>query len=337
LLWLAITASAQTPPVRIMPLGDSITNGVLWGTRGAGGYRGPLYTLLTNAGYNVDYVGTLKDNPFSPDPDHEGRSGWHIGRIDSKIADWLANLASPDVVLLHIGTNDFGLSIDTATAINRLDALILKIATLRPYTHIIVTNLLVRAEPLNTQIQNQFNPFVQALVTAHAAVGRRVTFLDMRSVVPLSDLPDGLHPNQTGYDKMANAWLPAIQAVISPLGDSLPPGIARVFSPDPTHVVVTFSKPVEDAAVALANYSVGGLTISSGTLDAVTKREVTLTTCAMMPEAGGLWGTHQFGVDQNNNLYTAEVWGGRPQKFVPRPGADSSVLVGQPVRGVWSN
>jgi len=57
----------------------------------------------------------------------------------------------------------------------------------------------------------------------------------------------------------------------------------------------------------------------------------------MMPEAGGLWGTHQFGVDQNNNLYTAEVWGGRPQKFVPRPGADASVLVGQPVRGVWSN
>jgi DNA-binding beta-propeller fold protein YncE len=57
----------------------------------------------------------------------------------------------------------------------------------------------------------------------------------------------------------------------------------------------------------------------------------------MMPEAGGLWGTHQFGVDQNGNLYTAEVWGGRPQKFVPRAGADPALLVGQPVRGAWSN
>jgi len=56
----------------------------------------------------------------------------------------------------------------------------------------------------------------------------------------------------------------------------------------------------------------------------------------MTPEPGGLWGTHQFGVDQQNNLYTAEVWGGRPQKFVPRPGADSSVLMGQPVRGAWT-
>jgi len=56
----------------------------------------------------------------------------------------------------------------------------------------------------------------------------------------------------------------------------------------------------------------------------------------MTPEAGGLWGTHQFSVDQDYNLYTAEVWGGRPQKFVPRPGADPSVLVGQPVRAAWT-
>jgi hypothetical protein len=56
----------------------------------------------------------------------------------------------------------------------------------------------------------------------------------------------------------------------------------------------------------------------------------------MTPAPGGLWGTHQFSVDQENNLYTAEVWGGRPQKFMPRPGADPSVLIGQPVRAAWT-
>jgi len=35
----------------------------------------------------------------------------------------------------------------------------------------------------------------------------------------------------------------------------------------------------------------------------------------MMPEAGGRWGQHQFGVDQNGNLLHAEL-GGRPPKFV---------------------
>jgi len=56
----------------------------------------------------------------------------------------------------------------------------------------------------------------------------------------------------------------------------------------------------------------------------------------MTPEPGGLWGTHQFSVDQDGNLYTAEVWGGRPQKFVPRKGADPSLLIGQPIRAAWT-
>ncbi len=50
---------------------------------------------------------------------------------------------------------------------------------------------------------------------------------------------------------------------------------------------------------------------------------------------GELWGVHQFSVDSDGNLYTAEVWGGRPQKFRPRPGVDRRMLVGQPVRVAW--
>ena len=43
---------------------------------------------------------------------------------------------------------------------------------------------------------------------------------------------------------------------------------------------------------------------------------------------GQLWGTHRFSVDSAGNLYTAEVWGGRAQRFRPRPGADPEHLVG---------
>lgn len=278
---LASLASAQTPPIRIMPLGDSITNGSSFDSPdGSGGYRGPLYTSLTNAGYNVDYIGTLTVNSsLIPDQDHEGHGGWRIDQLDTPMAGWLSTMADPDVVLMHIGTNDFGQNFSTSTAIDRLDALILKIATLRPYCHIIVTNLMERGETANTNIQTLFNPFVQALVNAHAAAGRRVTFLDMRAAVPLSDMPDSLHPDQNGYDKMAAAWLPAIQAVISPLGDAQPPGIYRaVGNADLTEVTITFSKPVADTAAALGNFSIsGGLTVSAASLDA-TKRIVTLTT-----------------------------------------------------------
>jgi DNA-binding beta-propeller fold protein YncE len=42
---------------------------------------------------------------------------------------------------------------------------------------------------------------------------------------------------------------------------------------------------------------------------------------------GGLWGAHSMSVDQENNLYVAEVFNGRAQKFRPKKGADPTKLV----------
>jgi hypothetical protein len=47
---------------------------------------------------------------------------------------------------------------------------------------------------------------------------------------------------------------------------------------------------------------------------------------------GDFRGPHQVTVDQEGNLYTAEVFNGRVQKFVPLPGADPNKLAGQEVR-----
>lgn len=52
---------------------------------------------------------------------------------------------------------------------------------------------------------------------------------------------------------------------------------------------------------------------------------------------GGFWGVHQFHVDSENNLYTADVHVGRPQKFRPKPNlsaAERVRLIGQPTRNV---
>jgi peptidylamidoglycolate lyase len=48
---------------------------------------------------------------------------------------------------------------------------------------------------------------------------------------------------------------------------------------------------------------------------------------------GAFWGVHQFDVDSEGNLYTADVHVGRPQKFRPRPGVDRALLVGRATRG----
>jgi hypothetical protein len=73
-----------------------------------------------------------------------------------------------------------------------------------------------------------------------------------------------------------------------------------------------------------------------GRLHRVVKYDLTGKMLFSWGTGGGLPGqfngAHQLTVDQEGNLYIAEVFGGRVQKFSPVPGADRAQLVGQEVR-----
>lgn len=49
-------------------------------------------------------------------------------------------------------------------------------------------------------------------------------------------------------------------------------------------------------------------------------------------QPGQFNGPHSLTVDQEGNLYTAEVFGGRVQKFRPKQGADPAKVMGQELR-----
>lgn len=224
------TATQQPHRLEIMPLGDSITEGA--GV--AGGYRTELQQRLTAAGVNFEFVGSQVSNPSTAlgatgRVTHEGHSGYRIDQVSAGLDSsgtggsdnygfWFNPSVQPDVILLHIGTNDFGQNYNTSTAINRLDALITKITSERPNADLIVTNLLMRTDNATAEqgIETQFNPFVPGIVQQHQANGEKVFFLDMNSQLTASDLADGLHPNQGGYNKMGDAFFTAIQAVPEP-------------------------------------------------------------------------------------------------------------------------
>lgn len=150
-------AQAQSPlPVRIMPLGDSITEGCC-SDQLAGSYRQRLYTLLTGAGYNVDYVGTLSDSISSglPDTDHQAFDGYRIEHLEASVGIWLKKTNDPDVILIHAGTNDFWVGATLETAEARLDKLLDKICGMRPHAKIIVASLILRNDPYEV-IQSEF-------------------------------------------------------------------------------------------------------------------------------------------------------------------------------------
>jgi lysophospholipase L1-like esterase len=203
-------------PVRVMPLGDSITQG-----GSIGGYRLDLGTKLRNAGRTVDLVGSLTDGPGSmPDRNHEGHPGWTIAQIDANVVNWLRTY-TPRTILLHIGTNDMYGS-DPAGAPRRLSALVDKITSQAPAADVFVSTI-IPIRFADATVRN-YNSAIVPLLRAKAAAGKRVHVVDMYPAVPISDLPDGIHPNAAGYSKMATVWFNALSSVPGSIGDPQQPG-----------------------------------------------------------------------------------------------------------------
>ncbi|MFD6563708.1 cellulose binding domain-containing protein [Micromonospora profundi] len=221
--------------VRVMPLGDSITDGF----NVPGGYRIELWQRFTSGGYRVDFVGSQFNGPASlGDHDHEGHSGWTIAQIDANVVNWL-RATTPRTVLLHIGTNDmYG---DTSGAPSRLAALVDKITNNAPNADVFVATIVPKSGADN-QVRG-YNAAIPGIVQTRAAAGKRVHLVDMYRALTLSDLADGVHPNATGYRKMADAWYTALRAVPGSIGGDTPPTTPPPTTAPPTTPPPTTAPP----------------------------------------------------------------------------------------------
>ncbi len=208
---LALTAvSAHSQNLRIMPMGDSITEGI--GVPNGNSYRAPLYDQLINEVSQLDYVGNSRDGNFS-DLENEGHSGWRIDQIAS-IATGVVVQYRPNLVLLHIGTNDINGNFQVDTAPARLAALIDQIFAAAPNSTILVAAIIRAGSDSTTARMATFNNQTRFTVESRANQGKHIALVDMGSVT-VADLADGLHPNENGYRKMADAWHGAIKQVIA--------------------------------------------------------------------------------------------------------------------------
>ncbi len=200
--------------VRVMALGDSITDGL----QVPGGYRIGLWQRFLSDGYRVDFVGSMFNGPASlGDHDHEGHSGWRIDQIDARIVGWLTTYR-PQTVLLHIGTNDVLQNYNVAGAPNRLSALIDRITTTLPSTEVFVAQIIPLSNPGQEAAVRTFNAAIPGIVQSKANAGKHVHLVDQHSALTTADLIDGIHPTATGHDKMAATWYRALLSVPGSIG-----------------------------------------------------------------------------------------------------------------------
>jgi len=216
--------------VKVMPLGDSITDGLVV----PGGYRIGLWQRFVANGQKVDFVGSLSNGPASlGDHDHEGHSGWRIDQIDANIVGWL-NAQQPHTVLLHIGTNDISQNDDLPGAPNRLSALIDHITATVPSAEVFVAEIIPLGNAsLDAEVRT-FNAAIPGIVASKVAAGKHVHLVDMHSALTAADLQDGVHPNAGGYDKMAAVWYSALLSVPGSIGNSNQPSSSPSASRSPS-------------------------------------------------------------------------------------------------------
>jgi len=232
-----IIASPGNADIKIMPLGDSITRGIDSGVPGEDedyqiSYRKALWDLLDADGYDVDFVGSLNHGSavLGVDlADHEGHGGWSDDEIvdgrpaeplAGKLSDWLA-AEHPNIVLLHIGTNDLNSSPDDVEDI--LDVIDNYENAFSQDVWVILARIINRISYSATT--TQFN--INVANMASSRINDKIKIVDMENGAgiiyqahPNGNMWDNLHPYATGYEKMADVWYyDGLQAIL-PVADA---------------------------------------------------------------------------------------------------------------------
>lgn len=247
-LLFGFEAQSQSQPIRIMSLGNSITQG----NKELQSYRYPLWKKLIDEGINFEFVGSQTENytgnpPFqeyngqSFSNRNEGHWGWRAdeilnGRDGNNIAKW-AEAHKPDFVLLHLGTNDLFQKQSIESTLDDLRGIVGVLREKNPAVNIFLAQL-IPADPDNKDLEDiskeipLFNEQLPTLVASLNSDSRypdsQVILVDQNSgfnpaqnpnaIAGQGDSYDGLHPNRLGEEKMAQVWLEAIlNEIIIPL------------------------------------------------------------------------------------------------------------------------
>ena len=134
-----IISSPVSAEIKILPLGDSITVGAKTKS-----YRFYLWNLFQSEGYDVNFIGTQKTQEYSNfDPDHEGHSGWRADEIAASLGEWLKNY-TPDIVLLHIGHNDFFQGQTVDSTLDDISNIIDILQSHNPHVTILLSQIIFR-------------------------------------------------------------------------------------------------------------------------------------------------------------------------------------------------
>ncbi len=226
---IVISVGAVDATTRIVPLGDSLTKGML--DTDDGGmhptYRYWLWNKLRSNGYDVDFVGSwnVPNFPVSFDKDNEGHGGYRIaGIVDGvgtggKLSTWLSGYY-PDMALVLIGTNDVLANTPMSDRFAAYDRLISTLRARNPK----ITLVLAKLPPTGDSYRNtnsgliEFNNRLPSWASSRSTSSSRIVVVDLYSGFDgRSDNqgPRYIHPDESGEKKIADRFYAAMTPYLS--------------------------------------------------------------------------------------------------------------------------
>ncbi len=217
LLFIIVSCQNTVVPVKIMPVGDSITAGEHYNypvLSERTGYRKDLYRMLVNSGYHVDFVGSQnhgelpEDDPNWYDWNCEAYPGWQIASIAEKVKSALSAY-HPDILLMHVGTNGDDWETKPAQVMKMLDMINdFSIGNNHPMT-VFLCEIVNRFKGGHTPT-TQFNDAVVELIARRTGDKMKIIPVDMENSAGLDytdDLPDStVNPPYEGGDMWGETY-----------------------------------------------------------------------------------------------------------------------------------
>lgn len=204
-----------------MPLGNSITQGDMHHRT----YRYHLWKMLRKNGYDVDFVGTVHTN-FNGvnstqdfDQDHEGHSGWRADQVlngipgQRKLSDFVHD-TSPDIVLMHLGSNDIFQGEPVDQIITELKDIIMNLRSSNADIIVLIAQILPVADRVVSERIMLLNRAIAELPASMGLPSQLIVVNQFDGFDPYKDTYDGVHPNGPGEKKMADKWYKALQPVM---------------------------------------------------------------------------------------------------------------------------
>ena len=208
---LLLPVSAEQKIFRIMPVGDSITEG----GSSFSNWRYPLWEKLYTAGYLVEYVGSRTSPSRIGDLHHEGYGGKNSGFLAATVpANFKKHPA--DIVLLHAGHNQFADQKPVPQILKDTESMISRFRSVNPKVSILL------AQPIPSAKLPKYS-YMPELHQELAVMAKRLDRRDSRVIIvpqaegfdPVKDtVADLVHPNPSGAAKMASRWFDALVKVM---------------------------------------------------------------------------------------------------------------------------